>query len=87
MVLDADSSFLMSRDRRRGIHAVQRGAEKGDAPDFQARLAALTRKKPELSADLQRRLAENPNLLENSVLQYDDPFGPACPPEDWEANS
>ncbi len=24
--------------------------------------------------------------LRGSVLSYDDPFAPACPPEDWEAN-
>ncbi len=24
--------------------------------------------------------------LEGSVLRYDDPFGPAVPPDDWEAN-
>lgn len=22
----------------------------------------------------------------NTVLKYDDPYEPACPPEDWEAN-
>lgn len=27
---------------------------------------------------------ENPDLLKGSVLRYDDPFEPACPPEDWE---
>ncbi len=25
------------------------------------------------------------NPLKGSVLKYDDPFEPACPPEDWEA--
>ena len=24
--------------------------------------------------------------LRGSVLSYDDPFAPACPPEDWDAN-
>ncbi len=24
------------------------------------------------------------NPLKDSVLRYDDPFGPACPIEDWE---
>ena len=24
------------------------------------------------------------NPLKGSVLRYDDPFGPACPAEDWE---
>lgn len=23
--------------------------------------------------------------LQNSVIKYDDPFEPACPPEEWEA--
>ena len=23
--------------------------------------------------------------LRGSVIKYDDPFGPACPPEEWEA--
>ena len=23
--------------------------------------------------------------LEGSVIRYDDPFDPACPPEEWEA--
>ena len=27
------------------------------------------------------------DLLQGSVLGYEDPFGPACPPEDWEALS
>ena len=22
--------------------------------------------------------------LRGTVIQYDDPFGPACPPEDWD---
>lgn len=54
---------------------------------FQAKLAALIREKPKLSPEWERRLVENPQLMEKSVLRYDDPFGPACPPEDWEANS
>ena len=26
------------------------------------------------------------NPLAGSILHYDDPFGPAVPPEEWEAN-
>lgn len=52
-----------------------------------ARLKGMLGKKPELSPELREQLAANPNLLEGSVIRYDDPFGPACPPEDWEANS
>src|SRR5688572_24014906 len=44
-------------------------------------------KTPELSEAMKKRLAEDPTFMERSVLRYDDPFGPACPPEDWEANS
>ncbi len=29
--------------------------------------------------------AKSPNPLAGSVLRDDDPFGPAVPPEDWEA--
>jgi hypothetical protein len=28
---------------------------------------------------------DDPYTLRGSVLQYDDPFEPAIPPEDWEA--
>ncbi len=54
---------------------------------FKAKLAAMTLEKPKLSPEWERRLAEDPTLMERSVLRYDDPFGPACPPEDWEALS
>ena len=30
--------------------------------------------------------AKSPNPLSGSVVEYDDPFGPAVPPDDWEAN-
>ena len=53
----------------------------------QKRLAALIGEKPKLSPELETQLADNPDLLKGSVLRYDDPFGPACPPEDWEALS
>ena len=52
-----------------------------------AKLKRLTMEKPRLSPELQKRLADNPDLLKGSVLFYEDPFGPACPPEDWEALS
>jgi hypothetical protein len=26
-----------------------------------------------------------PNPIKGSLLKYDNPFEPACPPEDWEA--
>ncbi len=42
--------------------------------------------KPPASLKFAELWRENPNLLKGSVLRYDDPFGPACPPEDWEAN-
>ena len=29
---------------------------------------------------------KSPSPLAGSVLEYDDPFGPAVPPEEWEAN-
>jgi hypothetical protein len=25
------------------------------------------------------------NPMRGAILRYDDPFGPACPPEDWDA--
>ena len=31
-----------------------------------------------------KKLKNGENPLKGSVLRYDDPFGPACPPEDWE---
>ena len=55
--------------------------------DYEARRRDAIMEKPPLSEELQKRLAENPDLLRGSVLYYEDPFGPACPPEDWEANS
>lgn len=30
--------------------------------------------------------AKSPKPLAGSVLEYDDPFGPAVPPDEWEAN-
>jgi len=50
----------------------------------QARLRRALAEKPKLSPELARQLAENPDLLRGSVLRYDGPFGPACPPEDWD---
>jgi len=49
------------------------------------KLKGMIMEKPPLSPELRKRLAENPDLLRGSVLRYDDPFGPACPLEDWEA--
>ncbi len=51
------------------------------------RLARHAKQKPPLPPDLQKRLADDPSMLERSVVHYDDPYGPACSPEDWEANS
>ena len=53
----------------------------------QIRLQEVIAEKPAIHLDLERQWIEKPNLLEGSVLKYDDPFGPACPPEDWEALS
>jgi hypothetical protein len=50
-----------------------------------AKIRALIREKPVVSPELRQRLLDNPDLLK--PLGYDDPFGPACPPEDWEALS
>jgi hypothetical protein len=50
------------------------------------KLKGLIMEKPPLSPELRKRLAENPDLLRQSTPRYDDPFGPACPPEDWEVN-
>jgi hypothetical protein len=49
------------------------------------RIHELTLEKPEVSPELRQRLLDDPDLLK--PLGYDDPFGPACPPEDWEALS
>ena len=51
------------------------------------KIREATMEKPKLSPELERQLRENPDLLKGSVLYYKDPFGPACPPEDWEALS
>ena len=51
------------------------------------KIRELTMEKPKLSPELAKQLAENPDLLKDSVIHYEDPFGPACPPEDWEALS
>ncbi len=37
-----------------------------------------------LEAETQQVTVKN-NPLKGSILRYDDPFGPACPIEDWEA--
>ena len=31
-----------------------------------------------------KKLRNGENPLKGSILRYDDPFWPACPPEDWE---
>lgn len=36
----------------------------------------------DLDAAWEKMQADNP--LKGSVLAYEDPFGPACEPEDWE---
>ncbi len=32
------------------------------------------------------RETDGRRTLRGSVISYDDPFAPACPPEDWDAN-
>lgn len=40
--------------------------------------------KPPQSRELEKLWHENPDLLKDSVLEHDDPFGPACPPAESE---
>jgi hypothetical protein len=68
------------------ITAVEAKAQSHDEI-LAAKLKRLAMEKPPLSPELQKRLTENPDLLTGSVLFYEDPFGPACPPEDWEVLS
>lgn len=44
----------------------------------------IMERKP-LSPRLQKMIDDNPNILHGSVLKYEDPFGPACPIEDWDS--
>ncbi|MBI2805180.1 MAG: hypothetical protein HYX68_09410 [Planctomycetes bacterium] len=56
-----------------------------DEDEFAKRRREGIMEKPALSPELRQRLLDNPDLLKTEG--YDDPFGPACPPEDWEAVS
>src|SRR6266478_6503879 len=55
-------------------------------PEEDPRYARYIQKRPELTEEQKKLLAENPYPLRGTVLRYDDPFEPAVPPEDWEAN-
>lgn len=53
-------------------------------------IAILANSRPELREKLHKfrknqteSVIKNENPLRGSLLRYDDPFGPACPPEDW----
>jgi hypothetical protein len=50
------------------------------------KLRGLIMEKPPVSAELRKRLNANPYLLRQATPPLGDPFGPACPPEDWEVN-
>ncbi len=43
-------------------------------------------KPPPLTEADRQLLAQNPDILKGSVLEYIAPFEAAVPPEDWEAN-
>jgi len=54
--------------------------------EFDPRYARYIKQPPPLTEADRQLLAQNPDILKGSVLEYIDPFEPAVPPEDWEAN-
>lgn len=60
-----------------------------DAPlpgELDPRYARYIKPPPPLTEEQRKEFENNPYPLRGTVLRYDDPFEPAVPPEDWEAN-
>jgi hypothetical protein len=86
LIIEVPASFSGRQVEVIVLPAEETATKEPYAPENDPRYAKYIMTPPELTEEEKKLLEENPNILHGSVLRYDDPFEPAVPPEDWEAN-